>query len=76
MTPGANKTAVHWKSEENYFNQSIIFAEKTSNDDLSLPVGDHSYPFSISLPSNLPTSFEHPIGYIRYSLNASIDIPW
>jgi len=28
------------------------------------------------LPPNIPTSFEHENGQIRYSISATIDIPW
>ena len=73
---GDNRRTYYYKSEENYMDVIIKFAYKTSSDDLYLTVGDHSYPFSIILPSNLPTSFEHSIGYIRYYLYATIDIPW
>lgn len=41
-----------------------------------MEVGDYSYPFSVVLPPNLPTSFEHNIGRIRYSIRGTIDIPW
>lgn len=39
-----------------------------------LKVGEHSYPFQISLPYKLPTSFEHVLGRIRYSITAKINI--
>jgi hypothetical protein len=41
-----------------------------------LEVGDHSYPFEIFLPSDLPASFEHQFGQIRYLIIATINIPW
>jgi hypothetical protein len=28
------------------------------------------------LPTNLPTSFEHSIGNVRYLIHATVDIPW
>ena len=47
-----------------------------SSRDLYLEPGTHTFPFSFTLPLNLPTSFEHKTGRIRYSLNGTIDIPW
>lgn len=53
-----------------------MFVVKEENNDLFLEVGDYTYPFTVNLPLNLPTSFEHIYGKMRYSLNATIDIPW
>jgi hypothetical protein len=41
-----------------------------------MSVGFHKYPFSFSLPHNIPCSFEHADGYIRYTAKAVIDRPW
>nr|CAD7205264.1 unnamed protein product [Timema douglasi] len=41
-----------------------------------LPAGDHSFLFTFSIPSNLPSSFEGAFGYIRYTIKASLDRPW
>lgn len=41
-----------------------------------LEVGNYTYPFQIDLPNNIPSSFEHTFGKIRYSLQGTIDIPW
>ena len=57
-------------------NFTVNMLQKLSNDDLYLEVGDHSFPFRVILPMNLPTSFEHHIGRIRYSIEGIIDIPW
>lgn len=50
--------------------------EKKENIELFLEQGEKSLPFELVLPDNLPTSFEHEYGRIRYTLNATIDIPW
>lgn len=54
----------------------MILASKQSGTDLYLETGEQIYPFKIILPANLPTSFEHRIGKIRYTIKACIDIPW
>lgn len=50
----------------------------SNNDDkeLYIEVGTYTYPFMLELPENLPTSFEHSNGFIRYSIIGNIDIPW
>lgn len=41
-----------------------------------MPAGFHKYPFTFSLPPNIPCSFEHAYGHIRYTMKAVIDRPW
>jgi len=41
-----------------------------------LAAGHHVYPFTFTLPPNLPSSFESHIGNVRYQLKAKIDRPW
>jgi len=45
-------------------------------DTISLEAGSHSYPFKFSLPSDVPSSFEGEHGYVRYTVEAKIDLPW
>jgi hypothetical protein len=51
-------------------------AKISSQQELYLETGDYSYPFQVLLPANLPTSFENSNGHIRYSIRATVDIPW
>jgi hypothetical protein len=44
--------------------------------DLYLEAGVHNLPFNVILSPFLPTSIEHEYGHIRYSIEATIDIPW
>jgi hypothetical protein len=44
--------------------------------DLYLEAGEYNYPFQVVLPPNLPSSFEHYFGKIRYTVKGTIDIPW
>lgn len=37
---------------------------------LILPAGSLNYPFNINLPMNLPNSFEHEFGFVRYTVTA------
>lgn len=45
-------------------------------DDNRLPPGQHVYPFTFTLPPNLPSSFEGGTGYVRYTIKGTIDKPW
>ncbi len=56
----------------------ILFGKQNAppGQDLFLEAGPCTFPFSIILPPNLPTSFEHMYGIIRYSIKGNIDIPW
>jgi len=55
---------------------SSLMNKQANNDDLYLEAGNHSLPFNVILPPQLPTSFEHQFGKVRYSIQATIDIPW
>lgn len=43
---------------------------------LYLKEGEHVYPFSVSLPYNLPSTFEEEYGRIQYTAKVVINIPW
>lgn len=73
---GKTRNTRKYTAIEEYLQTKIIFLIKQSNYDLYLEVGDYSYPFEILLPPDLPASFEHKFGQIRYSLSATINIPW
>jgi hypothetical protein len=65
----------HAKDDYLHHNDIVLLTTTDENQDLYIEVGEHSYPFQIQLPQDLPTSFEHVHGRIRYSLNGRIDIP-
>lgn len=41
-----------------------------------MTAGLHTFPFSYNLPHNIPSSFEHRIGKVRYSIKAILHRPW
>lgn len=47
-----------YASEEEYFSYVIYLGTPPQDDGYILPVGLHSYDFSVDLPQDLPTSFE------------------
>ncbi|RNA34510.1 arrestin domain-containing 3-like [Brachionus plicatilis] len=75
-TSHKERRKVYYRNHENYINLQMVLASKKAESDFYLECGEHNYPFQIVLPANLPTSFEHKIGRIRYSIKACIDIPW
>ena len=65
----------HYKEHEKHFSFKIVLIHAQKSD-LFLEVGEFTYPFKVKLPHVLPTSFEHQNARTRYSVQASVDIPW
>lgn len=43
---------------------------------MELTAGKHEYPFSFTLPSSIPSSYEGIYGKVRYTVKATIKRPW
>jgi len=72
-----NKTTTKfYRNDQTHVNLSIIFLQKQDDKDLYLEFGEYTYSFQIQLPLNIPPSFQHHIGKIRYYAKGTIDIPW
>ncbi|XP_022332250.1 arrestin domain-containing protein 17-like [Crassostrea virginica] len=71
-------TTRHYSATENYFHQIVpVYGRGVgTGDDNRLPPGQHVFPFSFTLPPNLPSSFEGGVGYVRYTVKGTIDKPW
>ncbi|XP_065942642.1 arrestin domain-containing protein 17 isoform X5 [Magallana gigas] len=71
-------TTRHYSATENYFEKTVPVYGKGlgTGDDNQLPPGQHVYPFTFTLPPNLPSSFEGGTGYVRYTIKGTIDKPW
>ncbi|XP_014615981.1 PREDICTED: arrestin domain-containing protein 3-like [Polistes canadensis] len=68
---------VHHTATEKYFSiEQSLLRKSTEEDRVELPEGESIYYFSFQLPTNIPCSFEHKVGYIRYTAKAIVDIPW
>jgi len=61
----------HFRSTESYLDQEAVVYHGPS-----LQPGTHLFPFSFTLPSNLPSSFETKIGHVRYFVKADIVRDW
>jgi len=44
--------------------------------EIEIQSGEHKFPFTCSLPTNLPSSFESDFGHVRYTVKATLDRPW
>ncbi|CAO1409930.1 unnamed protein product [Diamesa serratosioi] len=74
--PKCSLHVVPFSGRENYL--SVVNYLVGSSDgikNIELPVGIHKFSFSCSLSSHLPSSIETTKGFIRYSLEVSIDVP-
>jgi hypothetical protein len=74
---GKNRRTVTYSAHETYLSfKSLLVTKQPHEDELYLEPGDMTFPFNIVLPPNIPTSYEHQYGKVRYSIQATIDIPW
>ncbi|XP_035725454.1 arrestin domain-containing protein 17-like [Vespa mandarinia] len=69
-------TDVHTATEKYFSIEQSLLRRLPENDRVELPEGQSEYYFSFQLPRNVPCSFEHEVGYIRYTAKAIVDIPW
>ena len=69
---------VHYSDTQIILNDVFIQLWGNGKDSQELAAGKYEFPFKFQLPSDLvlPTSFESPTGYIRYSLFAKIKRSW
>lgn len=66
-----------YTNSEKYFNFEFnIVGSSRSDSRTIIAAGYYEYPFRFELPYNIPSSFEHQYGYIRYTVKAVIDRPW
>ncbi|XP_032687156.1 arrestin domain-containing protein 17-like [Odontomachus brunneus] len=66
----------HFRGNEQYFNLTYLLLGDTGGGEVRMPSGYSEYAFSFLLPHNIPCSFEHKHGHIRYTTKAIIDRPW
>jgi len=69
---------IHYTDSEIIINDVVLQLLGNGRESQQVAPGRYEFPFSFQLPSNLvlPTSFEGTIGYIRYSLTATIARSW
>ncbi|GJQ81948.1 hypothetical protein Trydic_g20414 [Trypoxylus dichotomus] len=67
---------VTYHAEEEYFKTKYYCVGGPDYETITLPPGTHVYPFSMALPSTVPSSFEGKYGTIRYIAKFAIERPW
>ncbi|KAK2581691.1 hypothetical protein KPH14_002178 [Odynerus spinipes] len=65
-----------YTAHEEYFQTKYYLVGSASGSELEIQPGEHKFPFTCSLPANLPSSFESDYGHVRYTVKATLDRPW
>lgn len=52
------------------------FLPQTGCQVFDLSIGQHEYPFTFVLPTQIPSSFEGTFGHVRYIIRAVAQRPW
>lgn len=73
---GRGSRSKTYSSVEHHFKFETCFLSKLGAEDIYLEPGEHQHPFQITLPPNLPTSFEHKYGRVRYKFVGTIEMSW
>ncbi|XP_011861149.1 PREDICTED: arrestin domain-containing protein 2 [Vollenhovia emeryi] len=63
-------------AHEDYFETKYYLVGSASGGEIEIQSGEHKFPFTCSLPTNLPSSFESDFGHVRYTVKATLDRPW
>ncbi|BES94350.1 Arrestin (or S-antigen), N-terminal domain [Nesidiocoris tenuis] len=66
---------VMYSAEEEYFSNSYYLLG-SANGDIEIPIGEHVYPFTTTLPPRLPSSFNGEHGHVKYTVTATVDRSW
>ncbi|KAH7711156.1 Protein ARRD-7 [Aphelenchoides avenae] len=67
-------STIDYASELYYLD--VVIDVWRAGEDGRIPAGHREFPFSFTLPTNIPPSFEGNYGFIRYYCKATIDRPW
>ncbi|XP_076629535.1 arrestin domain-containing protein 17-like [Colletes latitarsis] len=65
-----------YTNSQEYFKYRFNVLNSNADSRVKIPEGYHEYPFQFQLPHNIPTSFEHKYGHIRYTVKVVIDRPF
>ncbi|XP_015436887.1 PREDICTED: arrestin domain-containing protein 2-like [Dufourea novaeangliae] len=73
----STSTSETYSNSQEYFKLKINLLGTSEGDSrIHIPRGYHQYHFEFQLPQNIPSSFEHTYGHVRYTVNGVIDRPW
>ncbi|XP_055313203.1 arrestin domain-containing protein 2-like isoform X2 [Sitodiplosis mosellana] len=69
------RRAGHYATDEDVLDMKKCLVDGNGENQV-LPVGTHDYSFACTLPNDLPSSFTSNLGYIKYSANVVLRIPF
>lgn len=73
---GGSTSAKYYFGKEKYL-ESVNFLFGSENGiPTDVPVGVHIYNYECLLPEEIPASVEGLIGFVRYKVQATLDVPW
>lgn len=75
-TEGGGRSSVTYQGEQVFINSVNYFFGKEGAEPIEVSAGVHLYKFACRIPKNAPGSAEGKFGYIRYKVEANLDIPY
>ncbi|XP_015111876.1 arrestin domain-containing protein 17 [Diachasma alloeum] len=72
---GSRRTRRTCSAEENYFGTEVYVVGRPDGE-IELVAGQHVFPFTFTLPMNIPNSFEHKYGEVVYNIKAVMNMAW
>lgn len=73
---GSDEHRRYYNAQIPYVDYKKVCLEKEHSHEVLLDAIEYVFPFEFELPDELPTSFEHYNGHIRYWIQGVIHIPW
>lgn len=73
---GSNRRSTTYHGEEKYLNSITYLFGSKDGETMEVQTGIHTYNFVCQLPGPIPYSVEGEYGYVRYKVDANLDIPW
>ncbi|CAK8681138.1 unnamed protein product [Clavelina lepadiformis] len=67
---------MYFEKKEFYADNTVTVWPEAGKSDQSLDVGHHRFSFSFLLPENAPCTFEGVVGWVRYGIYVTIDVPF
>ncbi|KAJ8664748.1 hypothetical protein QAD02_006410 [Eretmocerus hayati] len=65
-----------YSNHETYFKSChVLYGDTSGENYTTLGPGDYAFLFRINLPQNIPDSFKHKHGFVRYQLKAVLERP-
>ncbi|GFS23760.1 arrestin domain-containing protein 3 [Elysia marginata] len=68
----------YYKANETYFRYERELMKRSTErrGSISVNEGSYMYPFSFRLPPHIPSSFEGPLGHVRYWVTGTVEKTW